>query len=144
MHRVLVDPGSVADLLQLPAFRKMNISLDRLNSAGRVLFGFNGATTVTMGDITLPVKAGSVVQQVLFSVVEDLGPDNAIVGRAWLHAMKVVLSTYHQMISYLTSIGQVDLLSSQLAAQQCYQLLIQEREKNESSHNPALDTHASE
>ena len=144
MHRVLVDPGSAADLLQLPAFRQMNISLDRLNSVGRVLFGFNGATTVTMGDITLPIRAGSVVQQVLFSVVEDLGPDNAIVGRAWLHAMKVVLSTYHQMISYLTSIGQVDLLSSQLAAQQCYQLLIQEREKNESSHNPTLDTQASE
>ena len=26
VHRVLVDPGSVADLLQLPAFRQMNLS----------------------------------------------------------------------------------------------------------------------
>ena len=68
----------------------MNISFDRPSSAGRILSGFNGATTVTMGDIALPVKAGPVVKQVLFSVVEDLGPYNAIVGRAWLHAMKVV------------------------------------------------------
>ena len=80
MHKVLVDPSSAADLLQLPTFRQMNISLDRLSSAGRILSGFNGATTVTMGDITLPVRAGPVVQQVLFSVVEDLGPYNAIVG----------------------------------------------------------------
>ena len=82
MHKVLVDPGSATDLLQLPTFRQMNISLNRLSLAGRILSGFNGATTVTMGDITLPVRAGSVVQQVLFLVVEDLGPYNAIVGRA--------------------------------------------------------------
>ena len=118
VHRVLVDPGSAADLLQLLAFMQMNISLDRLSLAGRILSGFNGATKVTMGDITLPFKAGPVVQQVLFLVVEDLGPYNAIVGRACLHAMKVIPSTYHQMISYLTSAGQVDLLSSQLEAQQ--------------------------
>ena len=70
----------------------MKVPLDKLNSAGRTLSGFNGETMLTMGDITLPVKAGPVIQQVLFSVVEDLGPYNAIVGRAWLHAMKVVPS----------------------------------------------------
>ena len=116
VHKVLVDPGKVADLLQLPAFRQMNIFLDMLSSAGRILSGFNGATTVTMGDITLPIKAGPVVQQVVFSIVEDLGPYNAIVSRAWLHAMKVVSSTFNQMISYLTSTGQIDLLSRQLTA----------------------------
>ena len=82
VHRVLVDPGSAADLLQLPAFRQMKVPLDKLSSAGIIFCGFNGATTLTIGDITLPVKAGSVTQQVLFSVVEDLGPYNAIVGRA--------------------------------------------------------------
>ena len=111
MHRVLVDLSNATDLLTLLAFKQMNISLDRLSLAGKILFGFNEATTVTMGDITLPVRARPVVQQVLFSVVKDLGPYNAIVGRAWLHAMKVVLSTYHQMISYLTSEGKVDLRS---------------------------------
>ena len=102
----------------------MNISSDKLTSVGRIISGFNGATTMTMGDITLPMRVGPVVQQVLFSVVEDLGPYNAVAGREWLHAMKVVPSTYHQMISYLTSAGQVDLLSSQLAARQCYQLSV--------------------
>ena len=82
VHRVLVDPSSVVDLLQLPAFRQMKVSLNKLSSVGKILFGFNGATTLTMGDIALPVKVGPVTQQVLFSIVEDLGPYNAIVGQA--------------------------------------------------------------
>ena len=108
VHRVLVDPGSATDLLQLPTFRQMSIYFDRLSSTGRILSRFNEATTVTMGDIALPVKTRPVVQQVLFLVVEDLGQYNAIVGRAWLHAMKAMPSTYHQMISYLTSSGQIN------------------------------------
>ena len=94
----------------------MKVSLDKLSSAGRILSRFNGATTLTMGDIALPVKEGPVTQQVLFSVFEDFGPYNAIVGQAWLHAMKAVPLTYHQTIIYLTSAGHIDLLSSQLVA----------------------------
>ena len=139
VHRVLVNPGNAVDLLQLPAFKKMKLSLGMLNLAGRTLFGFNGATTVTLGDVALPVKARPVTQQVLFSIVEDLGPYNAIIGRAWLHSMKVVPSTYHQMISYLTNVGQVDLLSSQLVAWQCYQLSLQEQRGVTNFENPPLD-----
>ena len=83
--------------------RQMKVPLDKLSSAGRILSGFNGATMLTMGDIAHPVKAGPVIHQVLFSVVEELGPYNSIIGRAWLHAMKAIPSTYHQTISYLTS-----------------------------------------
>ena len=77
-------------------------------------------TIVTLGDVTLPVRVGPFIQQVLLSVVGDLGPNNSIMGRAWLHSMKVIPSTYRQMVSYLTNVGQVDLLGSQLAARQCY------------------------
>ena len=112
VHMVLVDPGSAADLLHLSTFKKMRVSIDQLHSPGRILSGFNGATTLSIGDVTFSVKAGPVTQQVLFSVVEDLGPYNAILGRAWLHTMKAVPSTYHQTISYLTEAGQVDLQGS--------------------------------
>ena len=69
VRRVLVDPGSAADLLHLPAFNQMNIPVDHLHSAGRILSGFNGATTLSVGDITFFVKASPVTQQVLFSIV---------------------------------------------------------------------------
>ena len=60
VHRVLVDPGSAVDLMQLPAFNQMKLSSGMLNSAGRILSGFNDATTMTLGDITLLVQAGIV------------------------------------------------------------------------------------
>ena len=82
VHRVLVDPGKVADLLQLSALTQMKLSSNMLNSVRRILSGFNGATTMTLGDVTLPMKARPVTQQVLFSIIEDLGPYNSIVGRA--------------------------------------------------------------
>ncbi|RVW14285.1 hypothetical protein CK203_095375 [Vitis vinifera] len=40
---------------------------------------------------------------------------SVIMGHAWIHKIKVIPSTYHQMVSYLTEKGQVNLLSSQLA-----------------------------
>ena len=60
VHRVLIDPGSTTDLLQLPALKQMKLYLCMLNSVGQILFGFNGATTITLGDVTLPVKVGPV------------------------------------------------------------------------------------
>ena len=81
MHRILVDPGSTAELMHLPAFMQMKVPLSHLSSAGKILSGFNGSTTLTVGDIALSVRAGPITQQVLFSLVEYLGPYNAVVGR---------------------------------------------------------------
>ena len=60
VHRVLVDPGSATDFLHLPAFKQMRVPIDHLHSTGRVFSGFNGATTLSVGDITFSVKAGPV------------------------------------------------------------------------------------
>ena len=62
VHRVLVDPHSAVDVLQLLAFEQMKLSLGMLNSAEQILYDFNGATTVTLGDVALPVKAWLVTQ----------------------------------------------------------------------------------
>ena len=52
----------------------MKLSLGVVNSAERILSGFNGATTITLGDVVLLVKALPVTQQVMFSIVKELGP----------------------------------------------------------------------
>ena len=82
VHRVHIDPGSATDLLHLPALKQTGVLMDHLCSVGRVLSGFNGSTTLSVGDITFSVKVGPVTQQVLFSKVEDLGPYNVILGQA--------------------------------------------------------------
>ncbi|RVW78934.1 hypothetical protein CK203_052341 [Vitis vinifera] len=75
--------------------------------------------------VTRPV--GPVTLNVQFSVVEDLSIFNVIMGRAWIHGMKVIPSSYHQMVSCLIEGGQIDLLGSQLAARQCYQVVLDSR-----------------
>ena len=62
VHRVLVDPASIADLLQLPIFNQTKLSLPMLNSIGQIISSFNGVTTTTLGDITLPMQAGPLTQ----------------------------------------------------------------------------------
>ena len=53
--------------------------------------------------------------------------------------MKAIPSTYHQTVNYLTNIRQVNLLSSQLAAQQCYQLSVWEHIGEKSSDSPPIE-----
>ena len=100
VHRVLIDPGSATDLLHLLAFKQMRVPINQLSFTGRVLSGFNGPTILIVRDIAFPFRSGSVTQQILFSVVEDLGPYNSILGWTRIHAMKAIPSTYHQTISY--------------------------------------------
>ena len=102
VKRILVDPGSSADLLQVAVIKQMDFELSNLENPGRTLSGFNGSSTTSLGDVTLLVQAGPVILNVLFFVVEDLSPFNAILGRTWLHGMKVIPSTYLQMVSFIT------------------------------------------
>ena len=122
VRRILVDPDSSANLLQASVIKQMGIELSGLENPGRILSGFNGAATTSLGDVVLPVQVGPIIINVQFSVVEDLSPFNAILGRSWLHYMKAIPSTYHQMVSFLIEDGQIDLYGSQLAACQCYQI----------------------
>ncbi|RVX10860.1 hypothetical protein CK203_018344 [Vitis vinifera] len=120
VRRILVDPGSSADLVQASVVSHMGHSLTGLENPGRILSGFNRSSTTSLGDIVLPVQAGPVTLNVQFLVVQELPPFNIILGRTWLHYMKAIPSTYHQMVSFLTNDGQVDLYGSQLATRQCY------------------------
>ncbi|RVW17408.1 hypothetical protein CK203_094157 [Vitis vinifera] len=93
----------------------MGHSLAGLENPGRILSGFNGSSTTSLGDIILPVQLASHSQRAIL-VVQELSPFNVILGRTWLHYMKAIPSTYHQMVSFLTNEGQTDLYGSQLAA----------------------------
>nr|CAN69666.1 hypothetical protein VITISV_013633 [Vitis vinifera] len=105
VKRILVDSGNSTDLLQASIIKQMGLELSGLENPGQILSRFNGAATTSLGDVVLPVQVGSVILNVQFSVVEDLSPFNAILGRTWLHYMKVIPSTYHQMVSFLNEDG---------------------------------------
>ena len=136
VKRILVDPGGSANLLQVAVIKQMGFEPSSLENPGRTLSGFNGSSTTSVGDIALPVQAGPVILNVLFSMVKDLSPFNAILGRTWLHSMKDIPSTYHQKVSFITQDGQIDLYGSQLAARQCYQIASEAGPSANHKHSP--------
>ena len=104
----------------MSTYKQMGLPPSALENLRRIIFGFNVASTTSLGDVMLPVQAGPVIQNVQFSIVEDLSPFNAIIGHTWLHGMKVIPSMYHQMVSYLTKDGHINFFGSRLVTCQCY------------------------
>ena len=56
VNRILVDPRSFVNLLHLSAFLLMGYKTDVLHSLRRILRGFNGSKTVSLGEIVLPTN----------------------------------------------------------------------------------------
>ena len=125
VKRVLIDLGSSADLLQMLAYRQMGLPSSTLENSRQILYGFNGATTTSLGDVVLPVQVGPVTSNMQFLVVKDLSYFNAIMGCVGFHSINSIPSTYHQMVSYLIEDGQINLLSNQLATCHCYQVVLE-------------------
>ncbi|RVW31261.1 hypothetical protein CK203_082849 [Vitis vinifera] len=84
---------------------QMGYSPSNLENPGHLLSRFNGATTTSLGDVVLPIQVDPITLSVRFSMVDDLSPYNSIIGCVWLHKMKFIPSTYHQMVSYLIEEG---------------------------------------
>ncbi|WP_203255441.1 hypothetical protein, partial [Klebsiella pneumoniae] len=56
IKRILVDTGSSANILYMDAFKKMSISMDRVNPVHVPLMGFSGSVIYAAGTILLPLQ----------------------------------------------------------------------------------------
>ena len=129
MHRVLVDNGSLANILYYPTFQQMGISRERLISTNAPFVSFGGTRVLPLGAITLSVVVGDYPQQitkdVTFLMVDCSSTYNAILGRPTLNSWKVVTSTYHLMIKFPTDYGVGELRGNQVAACECYVVMME-------------------
>ena len=123
-RRVLVDNGSSADILYYPAFQQMRLGRDQLRPVNSPLVGFRGMKVQPAGTITLPVVVGAYPQQITkevnFLVIDCSSSYNAIIGRLTLNSWKVITSTYHLSVKFLTKYGVGQVQGDQLAARECY------------------------
>ncbi|XP_024024960.1 uncharacterized protein LOC112092617 [Morus notabilis] len=84
VHRILIDNGSLADILFKDALTKINLGGAKLTPVNTPLQGFTGACIHTEGMITLPVIMGEgntkVTRMVNFLVVDQPSAYNVIIG----------------------------------------------------------------
>lgn len=122
--KVLVDTGSLVDLIFKSTLVKMGIRLDYMKPSARSLTGFNGSTKTFLGKIRLRVYAEGVAKHVKLSVVNDQAPYIAILGTPWIHVMKAIPSTYHQCIKFSGNDGRIITLCGDQAAARIYSSLM--------------------
>ena len=124
MRRMLVDNGSLADILYYPAFQQMGIDRARLIPTNAPLVDFGGIRVLPLGAITLSVTVGDYLKQftkdITFLVVDYSSPYNGILGRPTLNSWKVATSIYHLIIKFPTGYGIGELRRDQVAARECY------------------------
>ena len=128
MKRILVYLGSAADLLYFLTLIQLGYKPNKPRNSGRVVVGFNGTLTHSLGESVLPILAGMIIALVPLTMIDEPLNFNAILGRTWMHAMKALPFSYHQRLSFLTLQGQVDINGDQPTARACCALDRQEGE----------------
>jgi hypothetical protein len=123
-RRVMIDNGSSADILYLPAYQQMKFDKDKLQPMEAPLIGFTGDKVCPIGIITLPITVGTypktISKTVDFLVVNCLSAYNAIIGRPTLNRLRAVTSTYHLLIKFPTKHEIGEVRRDQIAARECY------------------------
>ena len=81
MKRVIVDQGSGVEIMYPDLYKELNLKLEDLIAYDSSLVSFDGKIVIPMGQIRLPVQAGSEVVEVDFIVADAYSPYTAIVAR---------------------------------------------------------------
>ncbi|GFY88915.1 hypothetical protein Acr_06g0008550 [Actinidia rufa] len=124
VQRILIDNGSLADILFISAFKRMKIGLDKLHPFHTPLIRFGRNTTHPLEWINLPITLGTEPHQITvwqdFIVVDCPSPYNAILGRPNLGGIKAITSTYHLKLKFPTPTGIGEIKGDQKVARQCF------------------------
>ena len=96
MKRLMVDQGSGVEIMYPDLYRGMKLKPEDLIAYDSPLVSFDGNVVIPKSQVS------SEVAEVDFIVVEAYSPYTAIVARPWLHALRVVSSTLHLKVKYLS------------------------------------------
>jgi hypothetical protein len=113
VHCILVDNGSLADILYWSAFKKLNLEQEKIVQTSCPLIGLTGEQVQLLESIELPVTVGTLPKQatimVCFLLVDRPLAYNVVIERAALNKFRAVTSTPHFKMKFSTDhrVGEV-------------------------------------
>ena len=132
--RILVDNGSSADIIYLPAFQQLKLDPKRLRPFESPLVSFSGDRVYPKGIVTLTVTVGTqprqLTRQLDFLVVDCPSSYNVIIGKPTLNKWKATTSTYCLKVKFPTDNGVSEVRRDQILARECYQAVLATRENH--------------
>ncbi|XP_057740308.1 uncharacterized protein LOC130957468 [Arachis stenosperma] len=127
VKKVLLDPGSSADVPFYTTFQKMKLSNNALQQTGGDLIGFSGERVPILGSVWLQTTLGehplSKTCDIQYLVVDCFSPYNLILGRPFLNKFGAIVSTVHLCVKFPSQHNQVVTIHGDLKeARQCYNI----------------------
>ncbi|XP_072052148.1 uncharacterized protein [Arachis hypogaea] len=125
VKKILMDPGSSADVMFYSTFQKMNMSDKVLQPSSGELVGFSGERVSIQGYIWLQTTFGdypnSRTLKIQYLVVDYKIPYNIILSIPSLNAFNAVVSIVHLCVKFLSLDNKVVTIhGDQKEARQCY------------------------
>ncbi|XP_015934202.1 uncharacterized protein LOC107460361 [Arachis duranensis] len=125
VKKVLLDPGSSADVLFYSTFKKMQVNDKALQPRLGELVGFSGEKVPVSGYVWLRTTLGespnSKTLDIQFLVVDCANPYNVILGRPSFNSFRVIISTIHVCVKFLVQDNVITTVHADLKeARQCY------------------------
>ena len=107
-------------------FHGLDLKQSDLQPYDAPLVGFSGESVRPMGWIIMAVHTGPISLKTEFLVENVSSSYTAIMGRRWLHKLKVVPSSLHQKLRFPTNFGIMEIKGDQVASKPCIMAAIKQ------------------
>jgi len=101
IERIQVDPGSALSIIPKRLLYFLGIPLSKLSTTTTTIYGFNAGSSHPLAKIHLRCQIRDLKSEVTCYVIDADTPYNLLLGRPWIHANWIVLSTLHQCFKYV-------------------------------------------
>ena len=98
VRRALVDNSSSLNVIPLSTLIATSISRRKIQGLPMKITELGGGCEHTIGHIQLVLKVRPLVGLTRFHVLDSSMSYHVLLGRPWLHKLKLISSTYHQCI----------------------------------------------
>lgn len=102
VSHTLVDGRAGVNMFFKDTMERMGL-LNDITKTWSVMMTFEWTHVQTLGTLKLSIIIDPYSLMINFHVLDTSSPHNTILARNWIHIMKAVPSTYHQVIWYPTS-----------------------------------------